>query len=114
MKKLVSTLNLDKKEWLQYRKQGIGGSDAGAVCGLNPYRTAMQVYQDKTSEEIEEIDNESMRQGREFEDYVARRFTEATGEKSQTCQRDVLSRKISFYACRCRPHGCRRKCRIRM
>ena len=81
MKKLVSTLNLDKQEWLRYRKQGIGGSDAGAVCGLNPYRTAMQVYQDKTTDTIEEIDNEAMRQGREFEDYVARRFMEATGKK---------------------------------
>lgn len=81
MKKLVSTLNLDKKEWLKYRKSGIGGSDAGAVCGLNPYRTAMQVYQDKVSEEIEEVDNEAMRQGREFEDYVAKRFMEATGKK---------------------------------
>lgn len=81
MKKLVSTLNLDKKEWLKYRKRGIGGSDAGAVCGLNPYRTAMQVYQDKISEEIEEMDNEAMRQGREFEDYVAKRFMEATGKK---------------------------------
>ena len=43
MKKLVSTLNMEKAEWLQYRKQGIGGSDAGAVCGFNPYRTALQV-----------------------------------------------------------------------
>lgn len=74
-------VNLDKAEWLQYRKQGIGGSDAGAICGLNPYRTAMQVYYDKTSDKIEEIDNEAMRQGREFEDYVARRFVEATGKK---------------------------------
>lgn len=81
MRKLVSTLNLDKEAWLKYRKRGIGGSDAGAVCGLNPYRTAIQVYYDKTSDEIEEIDNEAMRQGREFEDYVARRFTEATGKK---------------------------------
>ena len=81
MKKLVSTLNLDQREWLKYRKSGIGGSDAGAVCGLNPYRTAMQVYQDKVSEEIEEVDNEAMRQGREFEDYVAKRFMEATGKK---------------------------------
>ena len=64
-----------------YRKRGIGGSDAGAVCGLNPYRTAMQVYEDKTTDIIEEIDNEAMRQGRELEDYVARRFTEATGKK---------------------------------
>ena len=81
MKKLVSTLGIEKEEWLRYRKGGIGGSDAGAVCGLNPYRTAMEVYYDKTSDEIEEMDNEAMRQGREFEEYVARRFMEATGKK---------------------------------
>ena len=37
MKKLVSTTGLSEEEWLAYRKRGIGGSDAGAVCGLNPY-----------------------------------------------------------------------------
>lgn len=81
MKKLVSTLNLDTEDWLKYRKRGIGGSDAGAVCGLNPYHSAMAVYLDKTTDEIEMIDNEAMRQGREFEDYVARRFMEASGKK---------------------------------
>lgn len=81
MKKIVSTLNMEKQEWLNYRKQGIGGSDARAVCGLNPYKTAMEVYQDKVSLETEEFDNEAMRQGRDFEDYVARRFTEVTGKK---------------------------------
>ena len=96
MKKLVSTLNLDKKEWLQYRKQGIGGSDAGAVCGLNPYRTAMQVYQDKTSEDIEEIDNEALCQGRKFEDYVARRFTEATGKKVRRANAMFYHEKYPF------------------
>lgn len=81
MKKMVSTLGIEKQEWLAFRKRGIGGSDAGAVCGFNPYRTAMQVYQDKISDETEDIDNEAMRQGREFEDYVAKRFMEATGKK---------------------------------
>ena len=81
MKKLVSTLNMDKETWLKYRKRGIGGSDSGAICGVNPYRSVMQVYQDKVSEAAEEIDNEAMRQGREFEDYVARRFMEASGKK---------------------------------
>lgn len=81
MKKLVSTANLDKATWLKYRKQGIGGSDVGAICGFNPYMTAMNVYQDKISHEIKNIDNEAMRQGRELEEYVARRFMEATGKK---------------------------------
>ena len=81
MKKLVATAGLDREEWLRYRKRGLGGSDAGAVCGMNPYRTAMQVYDDKTTDATEETDNEAMRQGRELEDYVARRFMEAAGKK---------------------------------
>jgi putative phage-type endonuclease len=81
MKKLVSTNNLSHEEWLRYRKMGIGGSDAGAICGLNPYSTAIHVYADKIKEEIEDNDNEAMRQGRDLEEYVARRFTEETGLK---------------------------------
>ncbi|WP_125141635.1 YqaJ viral recombinase family protein [Clostridium transplantifaecale] len=83
MKKLVSTLNLSHEEWLKYRKQGLGGSDAGAICGLNPYASPMSVYYDKIREDTEETDNEAMRQGRDLEDYVARRFMEATGKRER-------------------------------
>lgn len=81
MKKLVSTVGLSREEWLLYRKRGIGGSDAGAVCGLNPYVSPLKVYLDKISEEISDEDNEAMRIGRDLEEYVAQRFTEATGLK---------------------------------
>lgn len=81
MKRFVSTLNLSHGEWLRYRKLGIGGSDAGAICGLNPYVTAMQVYHDKISDTADDTDNEAMRQGRDLEEYVAQRFMEATGKK---------------------------------
>ena len=96
MKKLISTLHIDKESWLQYRKQGIGGSDAGAVCGLNPYRTAIQVYYDKTSDSTEDIDNEAMRQGRELEEYVARRFCEASGKKVRRANAMFYDEKNSF------------------
>ena len=96
MKKLVSTLNLPREEWLKYRKQGIGGSDAGAICGFNPYQTAMQVYYDKTSDETEDIDNEAMRQGREFEEYVARRFAEETGKKVRRANAMFYDEKNPF------------------
>lgn len=81
MKKLISTTGLSHEEWLKYRKLGIGGSDAGAICGLNPYVSSMSVYFDKIQEETEDYDNEAMRQGRDLEEYVAKRFTEATGFK---------------------------------
>lgn len=81
MKRSISTRNLSHEDWMRYRKLGIGGSDAGAICGLNPYVTAMQVYRDKTSDDTDDTDNEAMRQGRDLEEYVAQRFMEATGKK---------------------------------
>lgn len=81
MRRLVSTIDLPKVEWLKYRKQGITGTDAGAITGFNPYTSAFQIYQDKITDEIEEFDNESMRQGRDLEEYVAQRFMEETGLK---------------------------------
>lgn len=82
MKRLVSTIELPKEEWLRYRKQGICGSDAGAIAGMNPYVSAFSVYQDKITEEIiENPDNEAMKQGRDLEEYVARRFCRETGKK---------------------------------
>ncbi len=81
MYKTISLANVSHEDWLRLRKTGIGGSDAGAICGLNPYSSAMNVYRDKLSEELLLEDNESMRQGRDLEEYVARRFCEATGFK---------------------------------
>ncbi|MDY3908716.1 MAG: YqaJ viral recombinase family protein [Eubacterium sp.] len=78
---LARTKDMPRKEWLRLRREGIGGSDAGSICGLNPYSSPMAVYQDKTSEEIVDVDNEAMRQGRDFEDYVAERFMESAGKK---------------------------------
>ena len=82
MRRLVNTLDLPKTEWLRYRKLGITGTDAGAICGMNPFRSAFEVYQDKLNTDIiESEDNEAMRQGRDLEEYVAQRFCEATGYK---------------------------------
>ena len=77
----IPTGNMTQKEWLQLRKTGIGGSDAGAVCGLHPYSSAMKVFRDKTSETVEETDSEAVRIGHDLEAYVAKRFMEATGLK---------------------------------
>ncbi len=79
----ISLAGVDNLRWLRLRKTGIGGSDAGAVCGVNPYSSAMKVFQDKTSEDVEEQDSEAVRVGHDLEDYVARRFTEATGLKAR-------------------------------
>lgn len=96
MKKLVSTLGLSREEWLRFRKQGIGGSDAAAVCGLNPYSSPLQVYLDKTGADVGDRDNEAMRQGRDLEDYVARRFMEETGLKARRANAIYYDEKFPF------------------
>ena len=78
MYEMISTKTMSREEWLRLRKTGIGGSDVGAICGMNPYVSPMNIYRDKLSETIELEDRESMRQGRDLEDYVARRFCEAS------------------------------------
>jgi len=61
--------------------KGIGGSDAAAILGLDPYKSPFDVYVEKVGLKPDRPDNESMRQGRDLEQYVAERFVEATGKK---------------------------------
>ena len=82
MKKIANIKGMGREDWLRLRKQGIGGSDAGAVAGMNPWKSAIDVFLDKTSGDIpEEKTTESMRLGTDLEEYVARRWEEATGKK---------------------------------
>lgn len=70
-----------REEWLKDRIKGIGGSDAGAVLGLNPWKSAYTLWCEKTGKIVNDVDNEAMRQGRDLEEYVAYRFAEETGKK---------------------------------
>ncbi|WP_137806045.1 YqaJ viral recombinase family protein [Pseudomonas sp. G(2018)] len=46
--RLVSTKELPREDWLQIRKQGIGSSDAAAAVGLNPYKSQLELWLEKT------------------------------------------------------------------
>lgn len=43
-----------REEWLKARHKGIGGSDAGAVIGVNKYKTNVQLWEEKTGITIPE------------------------------------------------------------
>lgn len=92
----ISIAKMSREEWLKLRKTGIGGSDAGAICGLNPYSSPMKIFREKTSEEIELLDNERLRQGSDLEQYVADRFCEATGLKVRRSNYMYRSRKYPW------------------
>lgn len=46
--KLVRTDELSREDWLAVRRTGIGGSDAAAAVGLNPYMSPLELWLDKT------------------------------------------------------------------
>lgn len=81
MSKQIDIRKMTHDDWLAERRKGIGGSDAGAIVGLNPYVTPYMLWADKTGRLPAPELNEAMRQGKDLEEYVAARFTEKTGKK---------------------------------
>ena len=79
----IPASGMSREGWLLERKNSLGGSDMGAVLGLNKYRSPYAVWAEKTGLLPEQPDNEAMRQGRDLEDYVAQRFEEKSGKAVQ-------------------------------
>ncbi|PXW26429.1 YqaJ viral recombinase family nuclease [Paraburkholderia caballeronis] len=46
--RLVETKDMPREDWLEVRKSGIGGSDAAAAVGLNPYMSPLELWLIKT------------------------------------------------------------------
>lgn len=88
---LVETADLSRDEWLEYRRKGIGGSDASAVLGISPFRTARDLYFDKLN--IVTADDGgnwvAMEMGNLLEDLVARIFAKKTGLR-------IFQRKVMY------------------
>lgn len=77
----ISTKGMSREEWLMRRRKTIGGSDAAGIVGLSRWTSPFSVWADKTGRAAEKEDTEAMRQGRDLEDYVARRWMEETGKR---------------------------------
>lgn len=70
---------IDRQEWLEARKKGIGGSDAAAIIGVSRYRTAVDVWEDKLGLVPERPQTAAMAWGLRLEDAIATAYTEETG-----------------------------------
>lgn len=63
-------------EWLEQRKNRIGGSDASCIVGMNPYKTNIELWEEKTGRRIApDISNESyVKYGHDAEEYLRELF----------------------------------------
>lgn len=66
---------------LDLRRSGLGGTDASAVLGMNPWRTPLQVWSEKRGLVPPQETTEAMRWGLLLEPVIAERYTEETGRK---------------------------------
>ena len=57
---------LSHEEWLEWRRQGVGASDAPAILGVSPWSTPYQTWRNKVFPR-EQKDNSSMKRGRDME-----------------------------------------------
>ena len=47
----------NRAEWLSYRVRGIGASESSSILGYNPYKTSIELYQDKiTKRNLDEVE----------------------------------------------------------
>lgn len=73
----------DMATFHQDRLSGLGGSDIGAILGLNPWRTPYQVFLEKIGEAAPFEGNLQTRFGSYAEEFVAREYCEQTGRQVQ-------------------------------
>ena len=85
--KLVKTNDLSRDDWLEVRKGGIGSSDAAAAVGLNPYKSQLELWMEKTGRDalLPQTDpndeTSPMYWGILLEPIVAAHYTKRTGRK---------------------------------
>ncbi len=62
-KKIINVKEISREEWLELRRNSIGGSDSAAACGMSPWKSPLELYCDKMGMIPDKETNESMRRG---------------------------------------------------
>ena len=81
----------DHDEWLKIRKNYIGGSDAGAILGMNPYSSPYSVWAEKTGKIPGFEGNTITKVGSYLEEFVAQMFEDETGKKVRRCNFTIVN-----------------------
>jgi putative phage-type endonuclease len=89
------------EEQLIIRKNGIGGSDAAAAVGLSPWKTALELYLEKTgqTEPPDFSDNQKIEFGNKLEAVIADTYAERTGYKIRRVNRTLHHPEYDWMLC---------------
>lgn len=84
------------EEWLKLRSQYIGGSDAAAVVGMNPFASPYSLWAEKTGKVPGFAGNLATEVGTYLEEFVAQKFAQETGKKVRKCNQSFLNSEYPF------------------
>ena len=93
---LASTNGMPYDEWLEYRKMGIGGSDASVVCGINRYKSPVELWLEKTDQLPYQESGEAAYWGTQLENLVRTEFTKRTGIEVKQVNQILQSEEYPF------------------
>lgn len=85
-----------REQFLRDRKSGIGGSDVAAIMGLSKFRTAFDVWKDKTSDEITENKSDILELASYLEEYTAQKYAKLTGHKVRKKNIELVHKEFPF------------------
>jgi len=90
-KVVVNATEITNEEWLEYRRQGLGGSDASIVAGINEYKSPYALWAEKAGiVESEFKGNKATEWGHNLERVVAEQYARETNS-SVVCFPAILA-----------------------
>ena len=93
---LTSSKNMSREDWLEWRKKGIGGSDVSIICGINKYKSALELWMEKTGKKEQEEAGESAYWGNIMEPIIREEFRKRSGLKVDTINSILRHKDFTF------------------
>ncbi len=96
---------MNKEEFREERRSGLGGSDVAAILGLHPWKSAYNVYCEKLGIVEPIIDNDSIWLGTVLEPELRKRYAKITGFQIQASGRMRRHSSPRYNFAMCHPDG---------
>jgi putative phage-type endonuclease len=80
------------------RSQGLGGSDASIILGLNPFKNRVELWEEKTGAKVpaDLSDIEKIKWGVLLEDIIAKEYADRTGKRVRNVNRTYRHKDFPF------------------
>lgn len=87
---------VNNQDFANLRAKSLGGSDIGAILGVNRYRSAVDVWLEKTGRKVPQVNNLATRFGEFAEEFVASEYSLSTSLKLMNHPQSIVHHKYDY------------------